>query len=271
MEKRKGSIRAKDIPNDILIGLNTGVLESVNLTEWLIVDHKILLNTVLISPESRGLLADIIESIKLLKKPSTTKIIKLIGSKIANHANKDLIIESLKGHPSDSVRCWVAHTIGFEEGLSLENRLSKIYEYAADTHFGVREIAWMAVRPHYENKLKEVIKILSNWTNNEDENIRRFASESTRPRGVWCKHIDTLKLNPELAMPILNPLKADKSRYVQDSVANWLNDASKTVPDWVLNCCSYWLEESPCKETQYIAKKAQRTINKLKNNDFVIM
>ena len=105
-------------------------------------------------------------------------------------------------------------------------------------------------------------EILSKWTNNEDENIRRFASEATRPRGVWCEHIEELKQNPELGLTILEPLKSDKAKYVQDSVGNWLNYASKTQPDFVKNLCEKWKKESPTKETAYIIKKALRTIEK---------
>jgi 3-methyladenine DNA glycosylase AlkC len=65
-----------------------------------------------------------------------------------------------------------------------------------------------------------------------------------------------LKQNPALALPILEPLKSDKAKYVQDSVGNWLNDASKTQPQLVYDICEKWQNESPIKETNYIINKA---------------
>ena len=55
-------------------------------------------------------------------------------------------------------------------------------------------------------------------------------------------------------------MKTDKAKYVQDSVGNWLNDASKTRPDFVVALCERWENESPAKETKYIVKKALRTL-----------
>lgn len=51
----------------------------------------------------------------------------------------------------------------------------------------------MAVRESITQELTKSIAILEKWTVEDDENIRRFAIESTRPRGVWCKHITQLK------------------------------------------------------------------------------
>ena len=120
----------------------------------------------------------------------------------------------------------------------------------------------LALRPEIEKELTQSIALLSKWTNDQDENIRRFTTESTRPRGVWCKHIEKLKESPELALSILEPLKSDISKYVQDSVGNWLNDASKTSPEFVIGLCDKWHNESPTKDTEKIIKRARRTIDK---------
>ena len=168
----------------------------------------------------------------------------------------------MSNHSADLVRCWATYTIGKNENLNIAETLKQIQPFSADKHFGVREICWMAVRPKIAQNLTESIEILTTWTTNQDENIRRFTTEATRPRGVWCEHIEELKQNPELALSILEPLKSDQAKYVQDSVGNWLNDASKTQPDFVTKLCKNWEKESDTKETKYITKKALRTLNK---------
>ena len=75
-------------------------------------------------------------------------------------------------------------------------------------------------------------------------------------------HLNELKKDPSLAFGIFEDLYNDPSRYVQNSVANWLNDASKSKPDWVIGVCEDFLEKSTSSETKYICKRAQRSINK---------
>lgn len=65
-----------------------------------------------------------------------------------------------------------------------------------------------------------------------------------RPVGVWSKHCNELKTQPDIALPLLEPLKADEAIYVQDSVANWLNDVGKYKPDWVLALCKQWEDQN---------------------------
>ncbi|MEL6823559.1 MAG: DNA alkylation repair protein, partial [Calditrichota bacterium] len=146
--------------------------------------------------------------------------------------------------------------------FEVTEKFEQIKMLIADQHFGVREVVWIALRPEIDINLDEAIQILADWTNSPDENIRRFTTECTRPRGVWCKHIEKLKENPEIALPILENLKSDSSKYVQDSVGNWLNDASKSKPEFVSHLCDKWKVESPTKETEKIIKRARRTINK---------
>ena len=40
-----------------------------------------------------------------------------------------------------------------------------------------------------------------------------------------------------IGLPILEPLKSDYSKYVRNSVGNWLNDASKTQSGFVRKLC----------------------------------
>lgn len=264
---RKGARKAQDIPKEVLSLLNKGQIETVNLTEWLAIDHSKLINAVF---PGMGIEKDKIESIAKSiarqKKPSAMNSTKLVGSTLydlyGQSKNLDQIFDQLSHHLSDSIRCYAPYLIGLNPTLTIEEKLSRSQKLVGDPHFGVREVIWMALRPEIDQHLVVSIQILREWTTSKDENIRRFTTESTRPRGVWCKHIEQLKENPALALPILENLKADHSKYVQDSVGNWLNDASKSKPDFVIELCEKWQNESPTKETKRIIKRARRTIDK---------
>ncbi len=265
MLKRKGARSTKDIPNEILQQLNRGEIETANLVEWLAVDQKILLESLLNQNNRIHYLSPVLDVIDKLKKQTVNTINEAIGTTLFDltSVNNDFdFLTIMSNHKADLVRCWATYTIGKNDSLSIEETLEKIQAFAADTHFGVREICWMAVRPKLTKDIQKSISILSHWAKNKNENIRRFSTESIRPRGVWCEHIEELKQHPELANPILETLKSDNAKYVQDSVGNWLNDASKTNPQFVINVCQRWENESNSKETKYIVKKAMRTLNK---------
>lgn len=169
----------------------------------------------------------------------------------------------LMGHRSDIVRGWAAYAVGLRDDLDLASRLAAIRPLADDAHMGVREWAWMAVRGAIAADPRRAITLLAPWTDDRSERVRRFASEATRPRGVWCAHIAALTAAPELGLPILAPLLADPATYVQNSVGNWLNDASKHQPRWVEMLVARWLRESPVTATQRIARRALRTMAKI--------
>lgn len=264
-EKRKGARSLKDLSPEILARLNKGEMQTANLTEWLAVNQVVLLENLLRSYDRLHYLKPILAEVEKLEKQTTNALNETIGvgllTECAAHGDSQFL-EDISLHISDTVRCWITYTIGRNPQLLLSEKLQRMKPFAADTHFGVREISWMTVRPSIIENLDESLRLLSPWTLSEDENVRRFATEATRPRGVWCAHIEALKLQPELALPILEPLKSDSSKYVCDSVGNWLNDASKSQPQFVIDLCCRWENESPTKATSYIVKKALRTINK---------
>ena len=247
----------QDIPPDYLAQLNQGQIPTRTLVEVLAMDFRILLCSVI--PELPHKTWE-----HFPVKEGILKRRMWAGSWLAEH---EYPLEQLSVHPSDTVRGWVAyalcHPIYCERhaAKTLDTLFHRLKPLADDPHFGVREWAWLAVRPHIVKHPLEAIQELISWTTSPSENIRRFASEATRPRGVWCAHINLLKTNPELGLAILNPLRQDASKYVQDSVANWLNDAGKTQPDWVKGVCQAWLEQTEnLKVTQYIVKRALRNL-----------
>ena len=161
---------------------------------------------------------------------------------------------------SDTVRGWAAMAVGAPHSCTLEKRLELILPFADDSHFAVREWAWLSVRPHIAAELDRSLALLEPWTGNGSDRLRRFASEVTRPRGVWSRHIPSLKRSPWLGLSILTPLQSDSSKYVQDSVANWLNDASRSQPAWVLDLCERWERSSCSAHTARICRRATRSI-----------
>lgn len=263
--KRKGARSIKEIPAHILEQLNRGEIESANLVEFLAVDRKILLENLLIQHDRQKYLPPILAQLDKLEKRTPKAFYETLGTglfeQITTHDDRELFC-AISTHPSDIVRCWATYLIGKNTELNIEQMFRQIRPFATDKHFNVRECAWADMRKTIVENLSESLTLLSAWATDRDENIRRFASEVTRPRGVWCEHIIPLKENPEPGLPILEPLKSDESKYVRDSVGNWLNDAGKTQPEFVKELCRRWEKESDTKETKYIIKKALRTIEK---------
>jgi 3-methyladenine DNA glycosylase AlkC len=252
--RRKGASRTADITPELLLALSLGEIETATLTESLAVDQARLLQAVF--PEEWPQLEDTAQALGQL---GILKRMECIGG-LLWQALGQAGWERCLMHRSDTVRGWACFMAGAQPGLSLRQRLDRVRPLADDPHFGVREWAWMGVRAHLAGDLPQAVAELSRWTDLPSERLRRFASEALRPRGVWCSHIAALKQQPEIALPLLEPLRADASPYVQDSVANWLNDAAKSRPDWVRALCAQWLAESPVPATRRICERAQRSL-----------
>jgi 3-methyladenine DNA glycosylase AlkC len=243
-----------DIAPARLALLNQGTVASSTLTEGLAIDFALLLEAAV--PD---LGAAALDAMRQQAAAGITKRMAL-ATQLLLEAGADLAL--LQAHPSDTVRGWACFVIAARPGAGLPEQLAAMRALADDAHFGVREWAWLALRPRLAAGLEEAIALLAPWTEEPSERLRRFACEALRPRGVWCAHIARLKQEPQLALPLLQPLRGDPAPYVQDSVANWLNDAAKSRPDWVRALCAQWLADSGSAATARICKRAQRSLTR---------
>ena len=125
------------------------------------------------------------------------------------------------------------------------------------TRFGSAEFA---TRPFLRDEPERTLKVMRGFAEDENEHVRRLASEGTRPRLPWSFRLAALAADPKLTWPILDRLKADPSLYVRKSVANHLNDISKDHPDWLLDRLEAWPQEDP--NTRWIVRHALRTLIK---------
>jgi len=262
---RKGAARIALIPDEVLQALNAGAIPTANLNEFLAIDLAQLVPAV---AQSMGLdpaherLHDTLAMLGSFKPMKRHGLIsRALYDMTAQSADPDAVTQRLITHPSDMARCWASDWVRYS-GWPLARQLHAQVRFAVDPHFGVREMAWAAVRDEVMANLDAALDLLQVWVLDANENIRRFASELSRPKGVWCAPIQALQAEPQRALHLLEPLRADPSRYVQNSVANWLNDASKTQGPWVESVCQRWERESPCESTRYIVRRARRTMDK---------
>ncbi|HSO27488.1 MAG TPA: DNA alkylation repair protein, partial [Anaerolineales bacterium] len=98
------------------------------------------------------------------------------------------------------------------------------------------------------------------WAEDENEWVRRLASEGTRPRLPWAMNLPKFQADPEPVLAVLEKLKADESETVRRSVANNLNDISKDHPERMLAVCESWYGQSA--PTNRIVKHACRSLLK---------
>lgn len=120
-----------------------------------------------------------------------------------------------------------------------------------------------AIRPYLIRYPERMLEECKRWASQPNEHIRRLASEGTRPRLPWGQHVPWIKKNPVVILPILELLKNDTSDYVRRSVANSLNDISKTHPELVLELAKQWKGKTTA--TDKLLKHALRGLLKKGN------
>ncbi|WP_369375322.1 DNA alkylation repair protein [Promicromonospora sp. Populi] len=129
-----------------------------------------------------------------------------------------------------------------------------------------RLTAEFAIRGLLDHDLDRALVTVLKWTASDDEHVRRLASEGTRPFLPWSIRVPGILAAPRSTLPILHALYLDDSEYVRRSVANHLNDLSRSEPDLVVETATAWLaapgDGASREDTQRLVRHGLRTLVK---------
>ena len=118
------------------------------------------------------------------------------------------------------------------------------------------------MRPLIKKYPEASLKILYDWSKDDNERVRRLSSECLRIRLPWAKKLYTALEYFEMYVEILTNLKDDKDKYIQKSVANNLNDLYKENPEKFYDIVNKWKEGQISKECEWVIKHGSRNMEK---------
>lgn len=258
---RVPATRISHIPSEVLNRLSEGFLSTKNLAEWLACNRRLLLRSVF-----RDLQLSANNELAVWVNTVADDESYPIGSQaIGEHLSQfiqpgDAIWKRLSTHHSDVVREWAAIVVSKSQ-LTFPRKLAWIKLFADDENPNLREVAWRVLRPNVLAEPEACIRALVPWTGSRNERLRRFAIEVTRPCGAWSQHCSLLMQEPHRAISLLEPLRADDSEWVQNSMVHWLKDAGRNRSDWVRELLQRWAAESPRPETDRIVQGATKALD----------
>lgn len=115
-----------------------------------------------------------------------------------------------------------------------------------------------AIRPFLNAHEDLTLSYMRTWSESDNYHQRRLVSEGTRPKLPWGQGI---KLDPQTPLAFLTTLHGDPTRFVTRSVANHLNDLSKSDPDGVVAVLKSWakLKQQNPAELNWMTRHALRT------------
>ncbi|OWY59966.1 hypothetical protein B7486_71730, partial [cyanobacterium TDX16] len=132
-------------------------------------------------------------------------------------------------------------TTTFIESRSLEDPAEAVDALGRITPYSSAEFA---LRPLLDAHPDETLTALEAWVADDDQHLRRAASESTRPRLPWGRRLKGFVVDPTPVVErILDRLHDDPEEYVRRSVANNLNDVAKDHPELAVATARRWLAE----------------------------
>jgi len=118
-----------------------------------------------------------------------------------------------------------------------------------------------SLRPFLNQWPLQTLARMDDWCGHAHYHVRRLVSEASRPKLPWAPKI---KLPFDAALPFLDKLQADPTRYVTRSVANHLNDITKIDKSLVINRLAQWRKSAMQhpKETEWMIRHACRGLIK---------
>ena len=173
-----------------------------------------------------------------------------------------IIDDMVKNYQGELYGFWIFPTFVEIYGQDEKHWKISINALAKYTQYSTSEFA---VRPFIINHEKVMMAQMYKWAEDENEHVRRLASEGCRPQLPWGQSLPKYKKDPTPILPILEQLKADPSLYVRKSVANNLNDISKTNPNIVVDLAQKWYGKN--NNTNWVIKHGCRTLLKKGNRD----
>jgi 3-methyladenine DNA glycosylase AlkC len=229
-EARRGARRPQDVPATTRRAVESGEWESANFAEQSAVSLVRSLETALPGMGWAPALDDL---------PLKARLIEA-SERLLSDVDVAEVWQRVK-LGNDLVRSVGALAIGRDVRASPSDRLALVLQAADDRHFAVREWAWIGLRDSVLGELEALTDSLESLARAPSLRVRRFAVEITRPVGVWSRHLD---FDPRSSSFTRLPrtLLRDPSRYVQDSVANWMNDAGRQYPNWTREECARWMQ-----------------------------
>lgn len=120
--------------------------------------------------------------------------------------------------------------------------------------------AEFAVRPYIARWPALAWSALQGWCAHPDLNVRRLASEGSRPRLPWGMQLRSSVAAPAAGLSVIERLVDDSSEYVRRSVANHLGDVGKDHPALAIATARRWMAARA--DRQRLVRHALRTLLK---------
>ncbi|MDB2405538.1 DNA alkylation repair protein [Arcobacteraceae bacterium] len=169
-------------------------------------------------------------------------------------------IQILKSVSSDIGLQYNLQNIIFQDFVELYGLDEFEVSFDALEHFTKTSTSEFAIRAFILKDEQNTMNQMKQWSQSENEHVRRLSSEGCRPFLPWAVVLHSFKINPSKVMEILSILIDDSSEYVRKSVANNLNDISKNHPSLVIDIVKQHINQNTTKDS--LLKHACRTLLK---------